>query len=297
MTFIDRPDALPEGYRVQEYEFLSVLGIGAFGITYLARDTLLDRKVAIKEYRPRDSAVRMEDHSVRPRVFGDWNVIQIPKLDLVDEAKILTNLSHPSIIRIYKYFEAHGSSYIVMEYIEGEALSERLERENTLDELQLMAILNPLVEGLEQVHAAGYLHRDITPKNILLRKDGSPVLIDFGSARQIAGVHSHSVTALVTPGYAPLEQYSMRGKQQGPWADVYSLSAVAYRCITGTVPKDATERAQGEALTPALELGKGSYAESLLTAVDRGLSIKAEDRPQDLKAWCSLWAQNSVANK
>ncbi len=292
MTSVDHPDALPGGYRVQEFELLSVLGVGGFGITYLAKDTFHNHIIAIKEYFPKDFAVRKEDHSVHPRSSPESENYTWGLERFQDEARILAQLSHPGIIRVYKYFEAHGSGYIVMEYIRGETLSERLRRESTLDEPQLMAILNPLVEGLEQVHATGYLHRDITPKNILLRKDGSPVLIDFGSARrQVLGMRSHSVTAVATPGYAPLEQYSTRGKQQGPWTDIYGLSAVAYRCITGIVPKDATERAQGETLTSASELAEGQYATGLLTAVDRGLAVKIEERPKDLKAWRSLWMQ------
>ena len=291
MTSADHPDALPEGYRVQEFEFLSVLGVGGFGTTYLAKNSLLDCIVAIKEYFPRGFASRMEGHNICPRSSSKSENYAWGLERFLDEAKTLAQLNHPGIIRIHKYFEAHGSGYIVMEYIEGETLSERLKRDNTLSESRLMNILNPLVKGLEQIHAAGYLHRDITPKNILLRKDGTPVLIDFGAARQAVGARSRSVTAVVTPGYAPLEQYSTRGRQQGPWTDIYGLSAVAYRCITGTVPKDATERAQDEVLTPASELAKGQYAKGLLTAVDRGLAVKVEDRPKSLKAWCSLWMQ------
>ena len=291
MTSDDHLDALPEGHRIHEFELLSVLGVGGFGITYLAKDTLLNRTVAIKEYLPRDFVVRTGGHSVRPRSSSESENYTWGLERFLDEARILARLNHPSIIRIHKYFEAHGSGYIVMEYIAGETLNERLKRENTLSESQLMTILNPLVEGLEQVHATGYLHRDITPKNIVLRKDNTPVLIDFGAARQAIGVRSRSVTAVATAGYAPLEQYSTRGKQQGPWTDVYGLSAVAYRCITGVAPKDATERAQGEALTPASEQVKGQYSKGLLTAVDQGLAVKVEDRPQNLKAWCSLWEQ------
>ncbi len=285
MTSADHPDALPGGYRIQEHKFLEVLGVGGFGITYLVQDTLLDRKVAIKEYFPRDFAIRTADHSIRPRSPSESENYTWGLERFLGEARTLAQLNHPGIPRIYKYFETHGSGYIVMEYVEGETLGERLKHENTLDESRLMAILNPLIKGLEQVHATGYLHRDITPKNILLRKDGSPVLIDFGSARQELGAHSRSVTAVVTSGYAPLEQYSARSKQQGPWTDVYGLSAVAYRCITGTVPKDATERAQGETLTSASQAVKSRYTKGLLTAVDQGLAMKVEDRPQDLKTW------------
>ena len=264
-----------------------VLGTGGFGNTYLAHDTSLDRNVAIKEYFPRDYAVRTQDHSVRPRSSEASEDYAWGLQRFLDEARTLARLDHPSIVRVYNCFNAHGTAYIVMEYVEGETLDDRLKRRGRLNEAELTAILNPLVEGLQQVHGAGFLHRDITPKNILLRKDGTPVLIDFGSARQMVGARSQNMTAIVTPGYAPLEQYSTRGRQ-GPWTDIYGLSAVAYRCITGTVPIDATERVQGDELVPASKVGRGRYSEGLLGAVDQGLSLKAGDRPQNLKEWRGL---------
>ena len=293
----DHMDALPSGHRIREYEIRRVLGRGGFGITYLAHDTLLDRDVAVKEYLPTDCAVRTEDYSVRPRSSETSAVYTWGLERFLDEARMMACLDHPSIVGVHTYVELNGTGYIVMEYIEGEPLYDRLKRQGELDpfdfRLSLTAILKPLVGGLEQVHSGGYLHRDITPRNIMLKEDGTPVLTDFGSARQMVAARSRSVTAVVTPGYAPLEQYSTRGKQ-GPWTDIYALSAVAYRCITGTVPLDATERVQADELMLASEIGRWGYPVGLLTAVDMGLSLKSEDRPQDLKAWREVWCKPSA---
>ena len=255
-------DALPPGYRIREYEVLRMLGRGGFGITYLAHDTLLDRDVAIKEYLPTDYAVRTEDHSVKPRSSEASDDYTWGLERFLDQARMLARLNHPSIVGVHAYVELNGTGYIVMEYIEGESLDDRLKRQGKLDpfdfRFRLTAILKRLVGGLEQVHSEGYLHRDITPRNIMLKEDGTPVLIDFGSARQMVAARSRSVTALVTPGYAPLEQYSTHGKQ-GPWTDIYALSAVAYHCITGTVPLDAPGRVQGDSLALASEVGRWGY--------------------------------------
>ena len=293
----DHMDALPSGHRIREYEIRRVLGRGGFGITYLAHDTLLDRDVAVKEYLPTDCAVRTEDYSVRPRSSETSKVYTWGLERFLDEARMMACLDHPSIVGVHAYVELNGTGYIVMEYIEGEPLYDRLKRQGKLDpfdfRLSLTAILKPLVGGLEQVHSGGYLHRDITPRNIMLKEDGTPVLTDFGSARQMVAARSRSVTAVVTPGYATLEQYSTHGKQ-GPWTDIYALSAVAYRCITGTVPLDATERVQADELMLASEIGRWGYPVGLLTAVDMGLSLKSEDRPQDLKAWREVWCKPSA---
>ena len=273
--------------QVREYQFQRVLNVGSTDITYFAHDVSLGREVAIKEYLPRDYTVRTDDHSVQPRSPETSEDYAWGLECFLDEALTLVLLNHPSIVRLHTYFKAHGTAYIVMEYIDGETLHERLEETGTLTEAELTAILHPLVEGLKQVHQAGFIHRDITPKNILLRKDGTPVLIDFGSARQTVEARSHSSTAVVTPGYAPPEQYSSRG-QQGPWTDIYGLCAVAYRCITGTAPLDATDRIQGGELASVAKAGRGKYSERLLTAVDQGLSLIAGERPQHLEGWRSM---------
>ena len=207
-------NALPRGHRLQEYELVRVLGMGGFGMTYLGFDHHLDKAVAIKEYLPSDIATRTADHSVAPQASEFRGDFQWGLERFLDEARTLARFDHRHIVKVYRFFEAHGTAYIVMEYAEGETLSAYLERKGTLSEAELKGILYPLLDGLAVVHGADFLHRDIKPGNIVLRDtDGSPVLLDFGSARQAIGAKSRSVTSIVTPGYAPIEQYSSRGRQ------------------------------------------------------------------------------------
>ena len=223
MTTPDHRLALPQGTRVQDFEFHRILGHGGFGITYLGWNIALDIPVAIKEYLPADLAMREQDMSVLPRSSGDEADFQWGLDRFLDEARVMARFKHPNIVQVQHFFQAHGTAYIVMEYVEGETLSDLLKRRGTLTEAELKHILLPLLAGLIDVHEAGILHRDIKPGNILLRAaDGSPVLVDFGAARQAVGVRSRSVTAVLTPGYAPIEQYSSRGRQ-GPWTDMYAL--------------------------------------------------------------------------
>ena len=278
-------NALPQGYRLQEYELVRVLGFGGFGMTYLGFDHNLDKPVAIKEYLPSDIATRTADHSVSPQaseVRGDfqWGLERF-----VDEARTLARFDHRHIIKVHRFFEAHGTAYIVMEYAEGETLSAHLERKGSLSEAELKAILYPLLDGLAVVHGADFLHRDIKPGNIVLRDvDGSPVLLDFGAARQAIGAKSRSVTSIVTPGYAPIEQYSTRGRQ-GAWTDIYALGGVCYRALTGDVPEDATDRMRDDPLVPVSQRCAGRASAAFLSAVDWALSVDEGDRPQGVGAW------------
>ena len=198
--------ALPSGYRIEEYELVRVLGSGGFGITYLGYDHHLDKAVAIKEYLPNDLAVRTDKQSVLPKSNQDQADYEWGLERFLSEAQTLARFDHRHIIKVYRFFRAHGTGYIVMEYAEGETLSALLQRKGTLTEAELKAILFPILDGLAAVHGADFLHRDIKPGNIVIREDGSPVLIDFGSARQAVAGKSRSVTAIVTPGYAPIEQ-------------------------------------------------------------------------------------------
>ena len=203
----------------------------------------------------------------------------------MDEARTLARFDHRHIIKVYRFFEAHGTAYIVMEYAEGETLSTFLERKGTLKETELKAILYPILDGLEVVHGADFLHRDIKPGNIIIRdEDDSPVLLDFGSARQAIGTRSRSVTSIITPGYAPIEQYSSRG-DQGPWTDIYALSGVCYRALTGEVPYDATDRMRDDPLIPVIERCAGQVSAEFLSAIDWALAVDEGDRPQSVAAW------------
>ena len=279
--------ALPSGYRIEEYELVRVLGSGGFGITYLGYDHHLDKAVAIKEYLPNDLAIRTDNNSVLPKSTQDQADYEWGLARFLTEAQTLARFDHRHIIKIHRFFRAHGTGYSVMEYAEGETLTEVLQRKGTLTESELKAILFPILDGLEAVHVADFLHRDIKPSNIVIRDDGSPVLIDFGSARQAVAGKSHSVTAIVTPGYAPIEQYSAKG-HQGPWTDIYALGAVCYRCLAGEPPDDATERLREDPLVHAAKRCEGKVSATLLDAIDQALRVDEVERPQSVAEWRHL---------
>lgn len=282
-------NALPEGYRLEEYEFNGVLGAGGFGITYRGFDHHLAKSVAIKEYLPNDLAVR-RGVSVLAKSETDQSDFEWGLDRFLDEARVLARFDHPNIIHVYRYFQAHGTGYIVMEYADGEALSELLDKRGTLSPSELNSLLFPLLDGLEEVHRNNYLHRDIKPGNIIVRNDGSPVILDFGAARQAINAKSRSVTAIVTPGYAPIEQYSTKGNQ-GPWTDIYALAAVVSRAMTGEKPQDATERvyeAEGGRSAVSVSARAKGWDERFVVAIEQGLSFKEEDRPQSVAEWRSL---------
>ena len=277
--------ALPQGTRIRDFEFHRVLGHGGFGMTYLGWNLSLDIPVAIKEYLPADLATREQDGSVVPQTSQAASDFQWGLERFLDEARTLARFQHPNIVRVHHFFEAHSTAYIAMDYVEGETLSAHLERKGTLSEAELTDVLYPLLNALEVVHQADFLHRDIKPGNIVLRdSDGSPVLLDFGAARQAIGAKSRSVTSIVTPGYAPIEQYSSRGRQ-GPWTDIYALGGVCYRALTGDVPDDATDRVRHDPLVPVSRRCAGRASQELLAAVDWALSVDEGARPQRVEAW------------
>lgn len=280
-------NALPADTRLEEYVIQSVLGVGGFGITYLARDTRLGVLVAIKEYFPQAYAARDRSLTIRPNTGGDsgdagnyrWGLQEFLK-----EARALAQFKHTNIVRVLRFLEAHGTAYMAMEYEEGEGLSDVLRRhEGYLAEPLLLNLFLPVLNGLQAVHDAGLLHLDIKPDNIYIRRSGVPMLIDFGSARQRSAANRSQKVAL-TPGYAALEQYPGHG-EVGPWSDVYSMGATLYRCITGKEPLDALERERGERklhidpLIPAVRFERPLYAAHIRACVDAALQRKIEDRP------------------
>jgi protein kinase-like protein len=284
------PDALPAEYRLHWYVLERVLGQGGFGITYLARDTNLDQPVAIKEYLPIDVATRKPDSTVRPRADDQTDRYRWGLDRFIREARTLARFDHPNIVRVYSVFEFNNTAYMVMRFEEGENFAALLERRRTLPEPELLRVLLPVLDGLELIHNAGFIHRDIKPDNIHIRADGSPVLLDFGSARASLG-QGRTVTILVAPGYAPFEQYYSSGENQGPWTDLYGLGATSYRAIAGVPPLDAITRSKGvlgssrEVLVPARTIGSGRYSETILRAIDHALEFAEKDRPQSIAEW------------
>ena len=278
MTDVDHKQALPSGFDLEAFRLLEVLGVGGFGVTYLAHDPKLDRRVAIKEYLPNEFAVR-EGTTVLPKSRSDREDFAWGLARFLDEARTLARFRHPNLVRVVEYFEANRTAYIVMDYEDGEPLDRLLDRHGALLEAQLKRVLLPVVEGLEQVHAAGYLHRDIKPSNVFVRRaDESPVLLDFGAARQALGRKSKSLTAVASAGYSPPEQYESEG-EQGSWTDVYALSALCYRAITGDVPIEAPRRqsrllrGQSDPQPKLTDLAPAGYSRPLLEAVDAGLRV------------------------
>ena len=276
--------ALSAGRMIGRYEVVSVLGQGGFGITYRARDSQLGREVAIKEYLPLALAVRQDGTTVLPRSTGAAEDFSWGRERFVAEGRTLASLQDaPAIVRVFDFLEANGTAYIVMQLLHGETLEGRLKRSGPLKPAEIDRILWPLLDGLEQVHNAGFLHRDIKPANILLDDAGNPTLIDFGASRAAMAGRSTALTAIFTPGYAAAEQ--MTSAKQGPWTDIYGLSATLYHAITGHTPPSAFDRMLDDGYQPLAQLDPEGFSRGVLAGIDAGLAVAARDRPQTIAGW------------
>ena len=213
----------------------------------------------------------------------------------LDEGRVLAKFDHQAVVRVHSVFEALETAYLVMRYENGETLGSLLKRESHVDEPRLRAILFDVMSGLEAMHTAGFVHRDVKPSNIYLRANGQALLIDFGAARQALGVQTQTVTSLVSPGYAPFEQYRSDGAAQGPWTDIYGLGATAYRVITGRAPVPAIDRSHriingsGDPQPRLTQSGVTGYSFGLLAAIDRALAFREQERPRTIAAWRELF--------
>ena len=286
--------ALPPDHRIDEYEIVRVLGAGGFGITYLAFDHNLRAPVAIKEYFYAGLATRAGRGAVMPSSTSKVEGFEWGRARFLDEARLLARLDHPNIVHVHRCVETNGTAYIVMDYVEGESLSVVLEKHGALTPPQWRRWMEPLLDGLQYVHRRDYLHRDIKPENIVIRAaDGEPVLVDFGSARRAAIERTQHLTAVHTPGYAPLEQYSASSRQ-GPATDIYGLAAVSYRALTGEPPPAAPDRALDDRYRPLAEKVDGAD-QAWLEAMDQGLKLRPEERPATVAAWRAALADASNA--
>jgi len=284
----DMRGVLPAGTTLRGYELKSILGQGAFGITYRARDITLHRDVAIKEYLPTSLALREGRTTVVPRSADHAEQFAWGRERFLDEARTLARLDRtPAIVRVHDYLEANGTAYMVMALIEGETLSKRLTREQRLAPETIERLVFPLLDGLEEVHAAGFLHRDIKPANVLIREEGDAVLIDFGAARRALETRKQGLTSIYTEGYAPLEQYDTTGNQ-GPWTDIYALGGVAYKCLTGKKPPSATSRLRNDPLVPVAIAVEGRVSPDFAEAIDAALRIDENLRPQTIGEFAAI---------
>ena len=284
-------NALSIGSRLNEYTIDDVLGAGGFGITYLVTDVNLNRKFVIKEYFPTDIAVRQDQISIQPKTSRQQTIYQQGIDRFLKEAQNLAAFDHPNIVKVNRFFQANETAYFVMEYAEGNSLEFHLRTKNRpLAQDELLDIINPILDALKVIHKTGLFHRDIKPGNILLTKNGIPVLIDFGAARYALSQASQNPTAVLTPGYAPFEQYHESSVKQGPWTDIYAIGATMYRCITGADPLPSVTRAgaridgEQDPLVPISDYMTGKdYNKLVLQAIDWALRIKTLDRPQDVE--------------
>ena len=279
--------ALPVGSILnRKYVIAQGIGEGGFGITYVARDSILDTRVAIKEYYPMGMAFRNVD-------TGGTRIEIIPGMEeqfelglqrYVNEAKILSELFNlPGIVCVKDFFYENNTAYIVMEYIDGISLKEYLRQNgDRLSTPQTLAVMDCILSSLSIVHKHGLLHRDISPDNIMISRDGDVKLIDFGAARNFEQNMEQSMTVMLKHGYAPIEQYSRNG-QQDKYTDVYSICATMYRMLTGVVPDDAVDRLNGKKLLPIRKHKKVRVPRYIQNAILKGLSVSARERHQSVE--------------
>ena len=287
--------ALSAGYEILWYTIDRVLGQGGFGITYLAHDRNLDRAVAIKEYLPVSFAYRHQDYSVKP-ITGDHRQNFVWGLgSFLKEAQTLARFSHPNIVRVHSVFEENNTAYMVMEYEHGQNLAAIYKGNENLEQKFFERVFFPIFDGLSEIHKFNFIHRDIKPANIYIRTDGTPVLIDFGSARQTTQQQTSEITALVSQGYTPLEQYSANYGDQGPWTDIYALAATIYEGVVGRKPDECLSRSaclmrsKPDLLEPLDAHVYRSFSQRFLNAVFAGLKLEPEGRPQSLDDWYGMF--------
>ena len=276
---------LPVGFYLGEFEIVKVLGEGGFGIVYLADDHSLGRRVALKEYMPSSLAQRVGGTQVSVKSERHRETFEAGLKSFVNEARLLAQFDHPSLVKVYRFWEANGTAYMVMPFYEGITLKDELKAMGAPpDEAWLRDLLEPLTEALAVIHTEQCFHRDIAPDNvILLRGSQRPLLLDFGAARRVIGDMTQALTVILKPGYAPVEQYAeVPGMKQGPWTDVYALAAVVYYAITGKTPPTSVGRLMNDNYVPMTQVGAGRYSPAFLAAIDRALIVKPEERTQSI---------------
>lgn len=291
-TPVEEPLHMEPGSILRErYTIGKVLGFGGFGVTYIGWDPILSVKVAIKEYLPSEFSTRMVGQTAVSVYNGNKaEQFQQGMERFVDEAKRLAKFSHETgIVKVYDSFMENNTAYIVMEYLEGETLAEKIRRSGTLPAQEVLSLLMPVMYSLEAVHKSGIVHRDIAPDNIMVTEDGEAKLIDFGAARYATTSHSRSLTVIIKEGYSPEEQYRSRG-EQGAYTDVYAIAATIYKAITGITPPDALERrvyCENKKKDPLKDINtfETDLTEIQQIALMNALNVRIEDRTPDMETF------------
>ncbi len=277
-------NALPPGSRLGEFEIRSVLGIGGFGIVYLAFDHALEREVAVKEYMPASLAGRTETLHVTVRSQSDVETFALGLRSFVNEARLLARFDHPSLLKVLRFWEANGTAYMAMPVLRGRTLRDvRLSLSDPPAEAWIRNLIEPLLGAIDTLHAAGVYHRDIAPDNIQIEPDGRPVLLDFGAARRVLNDKTQTLTAILKPAYAPIEQYAESGAvKQGPWTDIYAFGATLHYVLLGRPPAPATTRAVHDDASALTAEALPQIGEELLRTVEWMISPRPQDRPQSV---------------
>jgi len=281
--------ALQPGSHIGDLQINAILGVGAFGITYLVTDPAIGTRFALKEYLPAKQVNRQDDGKVLPKDTHSAQVFASGLKMFLHEARIVAALDHPNVVKVLRYFEANGTAYFLMPFYHGQALHNQLESTGTLNREDAKALMLPLMDALEYIHKEGVVHQDVKPANILMTEQGVPILLDFGVAAADSGA-SGQTPRLGSQGYAAPEQSEVDGRI-GPWTDIYGLAATLYRCVTGKIPVPAVIRQEalmtGEAdpLTAFSELAPSGLYGGLTDAVESGLKLPWQERPQDVGIW------------
>ncbi|MGJ7504641.1 protein kinase domain-containing protein [Variovorax sp. ZT5P49] len=294
---------LPVGSRLAEFEVTRVIGQGGFGVVYEAWDHTLERVVAIKEYLPTSLSTRQNDGTVVPLSERHRETFDLGMRSFINEARLLAQFDHPSLLKVYRFWQEKGTTYMVMPFYRGDTLREALVAIPAgVDESWLIRIMDGVTQALAVMHNANCYHRDIAPDNIiLLEGSGRPVVLDFGAARRVITDKTQAITVILKPGYAPIEQYAeMPDMSQGAWTDVYALAAVMHVAVCGRAPPPSVARLLSDSYVPLAgnEILRQRYSLRLLEAIDAGLGVRPEQRPQsmaELRAALDLEVGHSIA--
>ena len=281
-------DALPVGRVIGDFEIREVIGVGGFGIVYRAWEAALERDVAIKEYMPMGMVGRDAGGSLTLRSKSNQADFDLGLASFLNEAKLLARFDHSSLVKVHRFWEEGGTAYMAMPFYRGQTLRQRRQESGAtaVTEAWLMAMLEPLLGALAEMHRVEVFHRDIAPDNILWCADGRPVLLDFGAARRVLADRTQHLTAVLKPQFAPIEQYSdAHAMRQGPWTDIFALASTCYFMLAGRPPLPATARILSDDLTPLSEIAPPGFSRHVLDALDWSMAVHPADRPQSVAAF------------